>query len=276
MGYLQDIYFTNLNAVFNIGGYYSISGVDEWSCGKHRFEQCKFYYVVDGECSITIEGKEYLVKAGDWVFIPAGAEHSYFNKKGATFSKYWFHFDLYPNVDIFKFLSLPFKINVGVKGKVKRLFSSLVSHAESNNLADKLMVKSLIISLLVEFIKVARPEGVSIKSREQNRIDDLLRFINENLDKELSIEILAEKYFAHPNHFIRAFKDKTGLTPAKYIKSKRMEMAKRLLESTDLSAVEITEKIGLIDPAHFSRLFKEYYNMPPAKYRAHFRKHLIV
>ena len=55
-----------------------------------------------------------------------------------------------------------------------------------------------------------------------------------------------------------------------------MEMAKRLLESTDLSAVEITEKIGLIDPAHFSRLFKEYYNMPPAKYRAHFRKHLIV
>lgn len=276
MNYLQDIYFSNLNPVFNIGGYFSISGQDEWAYGKHRFDQCKFYYVIDGECSITIEGKELFVKAGDWVFIPAGAEHSYYNIKGATFSKYWIHFDLYPTADIFKFLDLPYVINVGVKGKVQKLFALLSESAKTDELCDKLTIKACIINLLVEYVKVSHPDGVSVKRREQKRIDDLLRFINENLDKELSIEILAEKYFAHPNHFIRAFKDKTGQTPAKYIKAKRMEMAKRMLEGTDLSVIEITEKIGINDPAHFSRLFKEHYNMPPSKYREYFRKKSIV
>jgi AraC-like DNA-binding protein len=276
MNYLQDVYFTNLNPVFNIGGYFSISETDEWTCGKHRFEQCKFYYVVEGSCVVDIEGTHFEASAGDWLFIPANAEHSYYNCKGERFSKYWIHFDLYPNADIFKYLNLPYLIKVGVKDKVEELFKKLVNSAKTDELADKLAVKACILNLLVEFVKVSRPEGVSVKSREDKRLGDLLRFINENLDKELTIEVLAEKYFAHPNHFIRAFKDQTGQTPAKYIKSKRMETAKRLLESTDLSAAEITERIGINDPAHFSRLFKEYYNMPPARYRQYFKKYLIV
>ena len=167
MNYLQDIYFSNLNPVFNIGGYFSISALDEWAYKKHKFDQCKFYYVVEGECVITIDDERYSVKAGDWIFIPAGAEHSYYNVKGATFSKYWMHFDIYPNADIVKFLSLPYKISVGVKGKVQKLFSLLVECAKTDKLCDKLTVKACIINLLVEFVKVARPEGISVKSREQ-------------------------------------------------------------------------------------------------------------
>ena len=276
VNYLQDVYFTNLNPVFNIGGYFSISESDEWSLGKNKFEQCKFYYIVEGSCIVEIEGSGYEVNEGDWVFIPANTEHSYYNLKEERFSKYWIHFDLYPNVDIFRYLNLPYLVKVGTRGTVEAIFKKLVNSAKTDELADKLTIKACILNLLVEFIKISRPEGVSVKSRENKRLGDLLRFINENLDKELSVEVLAERYYAHPNHFIRAFKDKTGQTPAKYIKSKRMETAKRLLESTDLSAAEITERIGINSPAHFSRLFKEYYNMPPARYRQCFKKHLIV
>ena len=49
-----------------------------------------------------------------------------------------------------------------------------------------------------------------------------------------------------------------------------MENAKRLLENTDLTISEITEKVGICDSAHFSRVFKEFYNMPPASYRQFF------
>ncbi len=119
------------------------------------------------------------------------------------------------------------------------------------------------------------PEGINVSNRTKTRLNELLKFINENLDKPLSNDILAEKYFTHPNHFIRAFKEKTGLTPAKYIKNRRMEEAKRLLETSDLSIAEITEKIGLTEPTHFSRLFKEYYNFPPAEYRRRFQREII-
>ena len=52
----------------------------------------------------------------------------------------------------------------------------------------------------------------------------------------------------HPNHFIRFFKEKTGETPAKYIKARRMETAKRYLEETELSVKEIMLAIGENDP----------------------------
>jgi len=272
--YLQDIYFSNLNVVYNMGGYFSIKEGEDWSCGTHMFEQCKFYFITEGECVIFINGKKHLAKAGDWFFIPAGTEHSYYNVKDKPFKKYWMHFDLYPDVKIVEFLSLP--IFVRFNKKAQTAFEALVKSAKSAELSDKLAVKGYIYNLLVEYVKLANPDGVSIQSRTDERLDQVLRYINENLDKELSVATLSEKYFAHPNHFIRAFKDKTGVTPYKYVLARRMETAKRLLEKTDLTTAEISEKVGICDSAHFSRTFKEFYNMPPSKYRAYFKEQLII
>ena len=272
---LQDIYFTNLNAVYNFGGYFSIPKNEDWSFGKNRFEQCKFYFITGGRCVIEIEGKPYLAQAGDWFFIPAGVEHSYYNEKDEPFQKYWFHFDLYPNLDFFNLLRLPYLVKADAQGRALRLFKRIIKLHKSNELTDKLTVKACVLNLLAEYVKAAAPEGVTVSSRVETRLHELLKFINENLDKSLSNCVLAEKYFTHPNHFIRAFKEKTGLTPAKYIKNRRMETAKRLLETTDLSIAEITEKIGLIEPTHFSRLFKEYYNFPPTEYRKRFQEKII-
>lgn len=276
MNYLQDIYFTNLNMVYNMGGFFSIDGETDWSWTGGTFEQCKFYFITEGECVVEIGNKTYHAKAGDWLLIPANLWQSYYNVKGKPFKKYWMHFDIYPDTGLVDFLSLPFMVSVGKSNKAEKIFDTLVKAAMSNELSDKLTVKSCLFSLLMEYVKLAKPEGVSVQSRADARLDDVLRYINENLDKPLPNELLAEKYFAHPNHFIRAFKDKTGQTPAKYIKARRMETAKRLLESTDLTIAEITEKLGINDSAHFSRLFKEQYNMPPAKYREYFKSQLIV
>ena len=270
MQYLQDIYLANFNAVFNTGGYFSISPEKDWSYGKHRFEQCKFYFILSGECKIYIEGKTYHGKAGDWFFIPAMAEHSYSNVKTTTFQKYWIHFDLYPNSEIFNALNLPFLVKVKKRCKAEKLFKGLVKIMGSDKLTDKLTVKSTIISLFCEYVKSANSVGINVYSKTDERLDSLLRYINENLKSELSNNLLAEKYYTHPNHFIRAFKDKTGVTPAKYIKAQRMSTAKVLLESTDLTITEIAEKVGIVDDSHFSRDFKKYYNMPPAKYRQYF------
>lgn len=273
MNYLQDIYFSNLNIVYNFGGHFRISEKEIWaSHTKHRFEQCKFYFITDGRCVIEIENTKYHACAGDWFFIPAGAEHYYYNETDAPFEKYWMHFDLYPSVDLFNVLNLPYAVKVDGRSRALWLFKRYAKLCKSEEFTDKLEVKACLISLLSEYIKVAKPEGVNIMNRAESRLDEVLRFINENLDQPLSNELLAEKYFAHPNHFIRAFKEKTGLTPAKYIKAKRMETAKRLLESTDLSIIEITEKVGLLEPTHFSRLFKEYYNLPPTEHRRRFKQ----
>ena len=129
---------------------------------------------------------------------------------------------------------------------------------------------------IIEFIKNSKPEGIKLIQKTDERLNNLLRFINENLDKELNIKVLAEKYFSHPTHFIRSFRDKTGTTPKQYVRQKRIENAKLLLEKTDLTIWEITQKIGFKDETHFYRCFKETYNMSPTTYRNYYKSQLII
>ena len=69
------------------------------------------------------------------------------------------------------------------------------------------------------------------------------------------------------SHKVRTFKEKTGLTPSKYVRTIKMEKAKRLVEETDLSVLEIMSKVGFDDASHFSKLFKSHYGTSPQKWR---------
>ena len=267
MNLLQDVYFSNLNVASNFGGFFSAPQGHDWSMDDHTFLQNKFYFVTKGSCSISIEGKKYTGKAGDWFFIPAGAIHSYENHKEKFFQKYWMHFDIYPNNGLFHILNLPYKVTVEKGGKAYKLFRQYARLSESDKLTDKIIVKSILMQLVAEYINLAIPDNVSVKSISDTKIDDCLRFINNNIDKPLTVTELAGEVHMHPTHFIRFFKNKTGQTPAKYVKAKKMEVAKRYLEDSDLYISEIMEKIGETDSASFSKQFKSNYSLSPRSYR---------
>ena len=270
---LQDIYFSNMNAVFNTGGKFCCHPKYLWEYGNHIFEQNKFYFITKGKCSITINGKKYIARAGQWFFIPAGTSHSYSSFRGQTFEKYWMHFDLYPSANLFDMLSLPFFVNVPEGSAIYDLFARATDAMESNDFTDRIQLKTCLLSLISEYIKLVYPDGVAVESTD-NRIDDVLRYINNNLSQPLSVPGLASKFHLHPTHFIRFFKEKTGQTPARYIKIRRLESAKLLLEDTGLYILEIIEKVGFSDESQFSRQFKSYFGYSPRNYRKYFRSNL--
>ncbi len=268
----EDTYFVNFNAVYNFGGYFSIPAGGNWSLNNCSFEQCKFYFITEGSCIINIEGTEYVAHAGDWFFIPARARHSYHNVKDGTFSKYWMHFDLYPDAQIFESLGLPYIVKADREGRSLRLFKEFYAALQEGSLTDRLTVKARLIELIAEYIKAADSDVSEVAREGDQRFDSLIRYINENLHKNLTNEMLAQMYFAHPNHFIRAFKEKTGQTPARYIRIKKLEKAKWLIERTELSITEVAAEIGITDPAHFSRLFRDRYGMSPTVCREYFKQ----
>ncbi len=233
----------------------------------HRFDQCKFYCITEGSCRIIIEGTEYEGKAGDWFFIPAGSAHSYQNDTTLPFAKYWMHFDIYPDTKLVEWLSLPFVVRTDSESYALQLFREYAALRTSDTFTDRLTVKARLIELIAEYLKAAGHKEAKIEAVSDNRLDTLLRYINGNLDRDLFNEHLAQLYYSHPNHFVRSFKAKTGQTPAKYIRNKRLELSKRLLEGTELSVAEIALKVGIADPAHFSRLFRQRYSMSPTLYR---------
>lgn len=272
----DSTYFCTFNAVCNLGGFFSIEAGENWSVHPHEFEQCKFYYIVKGSCVITVDGTEYRATAGDWFFIPAGTRHSYQNISTEPFSKFWMHFDLYPNTGLFSALSLPFCVRADTEGRVTELFRRFTEARTHGSLADTLTVKACLVELLAEYIRIAHADKAGTSIKQSERLERLLRYIRENLEKPLSNSVLAEIYYTHPTHFVRAFREEMGQTPAKYIRNTRLETAKRLLEESALSVAETAARVGYPDPAHFSRLFRKRYGMPPAIWRAYFQKSLHV
>lgn len=68
-------------------------------------------------------------------------------------------------------------------------------------------------------------------------------------------------------HFVRAFKASTGLPPHRYLVQLRIDRARILLETTNLSITEIAAQVGYDDPGYLARLFRGHFGMTPAKYR---------
>jgi transcriptional regulator GlxA family with amidase domain len=96
------------------------------------------------------------------------------------------------------------------------------------------------------------------------RVGFLLRL---NLERALRVPEVASLTGLSVSALSRLFKGRTGTTPARYIKSARMDKAKALLETSFLSVKEITGRVGLADMSHFVRDFEQRYGLSPLRYR---------
>ena len=257
-----DAFFANLNAVVRIADFFSCKETGRWADQNVEFEQNKFYYITKGSCVIHIDGKDYHGKPGDCFFIPANTRHNYRNVQGAIFEKYWFHFDLYPNSSIFKLLDLDYCIHAK-DDTFLALFSELFRKFNSEKLTDKLDVKSLAIKILSSFIAASHKETPVSPPNAEEAISNVLAYINRNLSKHISNKELSELCYLHPNHFVRFFKKKTGTTPQRYIMEQRVQMAKRLIEQTDMKFSDIAVQVGLCDAPHLYKVFRRFYSLNP-------------
>jgi AraC-like DNA-binding protein len=78
---------------------------------------------------------------------------------------------------------------------------------------------------------------------------------------------MAESVNLSAPYFCYLFKSITGVPPAKYLKSLRLQQAATLLTTTFLSVKEIASRVGLSDESHFVRDFKRMHRMTPSEYR---------
>jgi len=91
--------------------------------------------------------------------------------------------------------------------------------------------------------------------------------IETHLFSQLSLDDLASLTNNSLSSFQRQFKKLYKVTPANYMRNKRLEKAADLLKISDLSITEISDECVFSDIAHFSNSFKEKYNSTPSEYR---------
>jgi transcriptional regulator GlxA family with amidase domain len=96
------------------------------------------------------------------------------------------------------------------------------------------------------------------------------RHILENISGDLSVETLAQLAHMSPRHFARSFRAETGVTPARYVESVRVEAARRALEDTPAPVASIASACGFGTPETMRRSFLRALGVAPAEYRRRF------
>ncbi len=104
-----------------------------------------------------------------------------------------------------------------------------------------------------------------------HRVKMVIRFIEANGDRQLSLNEIAQSINVSPWHLCRLFKVGTGTSVNQYLLGLRMQKAKELLETTCLRVKEIMNQVGIRDESHFARTFKKLYRVSPSQYRVLYR-----
>lgn len=92
------------------------------------------------------------------------------------------------------------------------------------------------------------------------------KYINQNFNREISLEDVSKEVNISPNYFSKIFKEETGKSFIDYLTYVRIQKAKEFLEK-EYSMKEICRLIGYGDPNYFSRLFKKVVGITPSEYR---------
>ena len=99
------------------------------------------------------------------------------------------------------------------------------------------------------------------------RVKRVIERMQGDPSRNFSLGEMAESVNLSPPYFCSLFKSITGVPPAKYLKTLRMQQAATLLTTTFLSVKEIVCRVGFSDDSHFVRDFKRVYGVTPSEYR---------
>jgi len=132
---------------------------------------------------------------------------------------------------------------------------------------------------LVVFLR--RPGGqsqfsaqIAAPPAEREPLREVQAYIAGNVAADLSVPALAERAAMSPRNFARAFRRETGMTPAAYVESVRVEQARIALEGSDAQVESIARHCGFGTVETMRRAFHRRLGVGPAAYRSRFRPSL--
>jgi len=160
--------------------------------------------------------------------------------------------------------------------EIERIAQRLRCELDKAEPAGGLVVTSLATTLLVQLFRFYRRDPVADvvaqRGLEQQKLDLVLNYIDDNLSEKLTLEELAGVAGLSAHHFSEAFKKRTGEPPIRFVIRRRVERAAHFLATTDRSISDIAHDLGFPSHSHLSTFFKRDVGTPPSAYRNRWRE----
>jgi AraC-like DNA-binding protein len=149
---------------------------------------------------------------------------------------------------------------------LQRLIFIFTENHPSKDLFADLLMQELLVRILQNEAKSTHQQNAKINSNK-NRMAYVLRYIQDNLNEQISVEQLSKKAYMSVSSFYREFKNEIGSSPNDYIIDERIKLAEKLLRQPNISVKEACLQSGFNSFSYFSRIFKKRKNFSPSKYK---------
>lgn len=110
-----------------------------------------------------------------------------------------------------------------------------------------------------------------LQPNEKEEIQKAMFYIQKNVTKPITLQNVAEHVFLSENYFSRLFKKEVGVSFVTYLNQQRIDRAKALLKTSELSVDTIAHNVGFTHTSYFCKIFKHFAQTTPEKYRKRYR-----
>lgn len=223
-------------------------------------------YITEGTLLFDSLGAQVELKPFDVIVLPPNTPYLQALNESCELNYLWVHFtgnNVENILHQFKIKKFPFVHRVcqsnHLQTRFQRLFDCFIKK-------DELMEMDLRASFEKLLIELAR----SIKENSKPRISlsKSISYINNNFNTQIKIPDLAKMEGLSMTQYNLHFKNQIGIPPTKYIITLRMDLAKELIESSNLSLVQIALMCGYEDYNFFAKVFKKHTGVSPKKFRS--------
>ncbi|MFC4598512.1 AraC family transcriptional regulator [Cohnella hongkongensis] len=226
----------------------------------------RFLFVKSGAGKLRAQNQEISLEKGKLFILLAGMPHRIeLESEKATLQ--WCHFrSSYEDRDLYRTLQLPFHVQVKEEGTVSELFLRLFKELSKESLTSRLRIKAVMLELISYYLDSFSLMDNHVPTDDLQKIDMVLKYIDEHLADNITVENLAKQVYLHPNYFIVFFKGILGYSPIQYVNLRRMEIAKSLLLKPDCNVSSVAGQVGM-QIYYFSRMFKAHTGVTPSRFR---------
>ncbi|WP_291245399.1 AraC family transcriptional regulator [Fournierella sp.] len=240
------------------------------SYGPHRRNHYLFHYIIAGQGKLYVGDKVYPVGPGQGFLILPGQTTTYASDEKDPWEYTWIEFD---GLRVRESLALaglgagrPIYSPATRAGgeQLREIMLRIVQDGEAKPIRQ--------IGRGFLFLDQLAESSAAKQHQSQRRLRDFymkeaLSFIEQNYQRDVSVEDIAAFCGLNRSYFGKLFRDTMGESPQAFLLHYRMAQAAQFLKETTQPVSAISTMVGYANPLHFSRAFKSVYGISPRAYR---------
>lgn len=236
-----------------------------------ELNEYQLLYLTEGEGVFhSTHVKEATIKEGDLFLLFPGEWHSYHPLPDKGWKSYWIGFKG-KNADdrvTAGFLSPEKPIyHVGYSEEIVNIYDKAFESAVEEKAYSQQLMAGIVNHLIGLMYSLERNIELNKNQTHVNMVNRARKRIREALESSLTIQEIAEELGVSYSNFRKLFKEYTGLSPATYQQDLKLQRAKEMLTTTDLSIKEIAYQLNFDSPDYFSAKFKIKTGRKPSEFR---------